>query len=149
MHSLELLPHRKPASLVPLPTMAHSCSLLQVASRPPSTLCPTWLIPVPGGGLSLIASWHLCALTLRWPIPVHGHALTGAVPAPQAGIPLTASPPRQILSAVMHSLGMPPHRQPASLFLASEMAHSCPRSCIRWGCSLSASRQPSSQSDIP
>src|SRR5579862_96441 len=40
---------------------------------------------------------------------------------------------------------LPPLRQLASLFPLPTVAHSCPRSCTLWGCSLFASRHPSSR----
>src|SRR5579862_1513880 len=70
-HSLGLLPHRQPESLLPLPEMAHSCP----RSR------PCW-------GCSVLASRQPSCLSQRWLPPVRRHALAGAVLCSQAAIPV-------------------------------------------------------------
>ncbi len=145
--SLALLRHRKPASLLPLPEMARSrpgsppgCGCFLLASRHRCSLTLRWPIPHPGRGCSLIARRHSPSLSHRWPIPVRGHALAGAAPSSQSGIPVPSAGRRQFLPAVAPCLGLLPLRQPASLSPLPEMATSCPQPCTRWGRPLFASR---------
>src|SRR5579862_2154540 len=122
-----MLSAHKPASLLHLPEMATSCP------RP----CICW-------GCSLAASRQPSSLCPTWPIPVHGRALAGAAPSSQASICLPAAPRSHFLPTVMHSLGLLPLHQPASLFPLPEMAHSRLQSCPGCSCSLIASRHTSS-----
>src|SRR5579862_4822550 len=153
-HLLGLFPHRKPASLSPLPHLANWCprsrplwgrSLL--ASQHPSSLprlANAFPLSPPAWDCSLLTSPHPCSLTLGWLNPVHGLALAGVVPCSQSPHPCSLTLRWLIPVHGLALVGGVPCSQAGILLASPEMATFCPRPCTRWGCSLVTSRHPSS-----
>jgi hypothetical protein len=137
-HLLGLFPHRKPASLSPLPHLANWCPRSRpLWGRSLPRLANAFPLSPPARGCCLLTSPHPCSLTLGWLNPVHGLALVGLFPARK---PASSLPPRKWLpSARGHALaGAAPSSPAGILFPDREMANSGP---LLW---LSPHRKPAS-----